>query len=296
MKIKTIKPKLNFIRKQVRPLLCNVKITSDSLECTDLETYVRIKDNFEMQAGLQNFETLGLIDSVEDKDEQYPAFDFEIDPVESVQIDTTDIVDLLQYASKDETRLHLNCVTVDACSLVACNGHTLKHIDLDQKIDGTYLIPRTALNTVIKICKAYKRTGLTDFHFNEEYAVIDNDDFTIKIRLIQREYVKWSAVVPNKYNYSFNVTDWIDYKELKTLFNKRGACKIESIEGNAVLTSTEHPNNQYIIGKTKDTFELGFNIAYLEIASNGLKEFEIKFNNEVSPILVNNAIIMPLKV
>ncbi len=61
MNLKQLKPKLNFIKKNARPILTMVKVTKNSLEVNDLETYVTIKDNHGLSEGLHAYDTLGLV-------------------------------------------------------------------------------------------------------------------------------------------------------------------------------------------------------------------------------------------
>ena len=51
MNLKQLKPKLNFIKKNARPILTMVKVTKNSLEVNDLETYVTIKYNHGLSEG-----------------------------------------------------------------------------------------------------------------------------------------------------------------------------------------------------------------------------------------------------
>ena len=298
MKLDKLKTKLKFISKGVRHILVNVKVNNDSIECNDLETFVKIKNNYGMSPGLQRFDTLGLIESNSKDVDDYPLVDFD-DEFTDRQIETTMEIlqDLNKYASNDETRPFLSGVAVDRTHLVATNGHVCKYVELDNEIENSYIIPRTGIINLVKLLKGFKIKGSFKIELNEEYAVIDNEYFTCKIRLIAREYIKWQAIVPDKFEYSFTVTNWINLKELKGLFCvHRYACTLKTIKGNVVLIPKGYDGlAHYIIGKTTHNFELGFNVNYLDLAAKKDKQFTIKFNNDLSPCMVNGAIVMPLK-
>ena len=101
MNLKQLKPKLNFIAKNSRPRLTQIKVNRDSLQCTDLETFVTIKDNHGMSEGLQHYSTLGLIDSSKDV-EDYPIFNVDGYHRDSCKMDVSRLVRCLEFTSKDE--------------------------------------------------------------------------------------------------------------------------------------------------------------------------------------------------
>ncbi len=296
--IKQLKPKLAFIGKAYRPILANVKVESDCIICTDLETFIKIKNNYNMTPGVQSYKTLGLIESDQESVDDYPLIDFEIDPVFSVMTNRKVLEDLNRYASDDETRAMLNGITIDGNYLVATNGHILKSVEistvnLDTPNKNAYIIPRTGIQKLITLLKGFKVDTLT-IQCNEDFAVIDNEHFTLKMRLVHRDYVKWNNITPKKFNKSFKVDKWINFKELKPLFDEQMKCKLKNVDGNIVLIPRDYPDQHIIIGKSNLEFEIGFNVEYLNMAANGCKSFEVKFNSPLAPILVNGAIVMPL--
>lgn len=298
MNLKQLKPKLSFIKKNSRPRLTQIKVTKTGLECTDLETFVRIKDNYGMSEGLQNYSTLGLTNSSNDVDE-YPTHNVDTDHRDFILIDLVKIEECLKYASKDETRLYLNGVAINAGHLVATDGHTMKSYELGEKLEHNYIMPSSSLKVLIKLLKGYKLKGLVRITLNEQWATVDNSQFTLSMRLIQRDYPKWQNIVPTKYSKLIEINDFNKVVEAKELFKETRSysSRLSAINGEVYLIPKNYPDNRFLIGTcfAGEDFELGFNYSYLVRASNKKNEFTIKFNNELSPCEVNNAIVMPLK-
>lgn len=298
MNLKQLKPKLNFIKENARPILTMVKVTKNSLEVNDLETYVTIKNNHGLSEGLHRYDTLGLVagEGAANLDE-YP-----LAPIGTHQdiilVSLSDLEHTLKYASKDETRLHLNGVAIDGGYMVATDGHTLNRVKLEKETSRNYIMPRTSLAVLIKLLKGYKLTGLIRIEFNDSHALVENAQFKVSMRLIERDFPKWQAIIPTEgFLNEIDVSEMPDFKDFKLLLNKRSnACSIKASEGYVSLVPKLHPHISFIIGAyTGDNFELGFNFDYLVRAAKKDKSFKIKFNNLLSPCEVNGSIVMPLK-
>lgn len=297
MNLKQLKPKLNFIKKNARPILTMVKVTKNSLEVNDLETYVTIKKNYGLSEGLHRYDTLGLVAGEGTDINEYP-----LAPIGTHQdvilVSLSDLEHTLKYASKDETRLHLNGVAIDGGFMVATDGHTLNRVKLEKETSRNYIMPRNSLTILIKLLKGYKLTGLIRIEFNDSHALVENAQFKVSMRLIERDFVRWQAIIPTKgFLNEIDVSEMPDFKDFKLLLNKRSnACIIKASEGYVSLVPKLHPDNSYVIGAyTGDDFELGFNFDYLVRAAKKDKSFKIKFNNLLSPCEVNGSIVMPLK-
>lgn len=297
MNLKQLKPKLNFIAKNVRPRLTQIRVNKDSLQCTDLETYVTIKNNHGMSEGLQHHSTLGLTNSTNDV-EEYPLFNVDRNHRDVLNIDLEKLERCLQFTSKDETRPQLNGVAINGGHLVATDGHTLMTYKLDKKLENDYILPSTSLKVLIKLLKGYKLTGLVTIELNESYATVENSQFSFTCRLIQREYPKWQAIVPTKFTHHVIINSFENTKDAAPLFKecKRShACRMVGSEGIVSLIPKNYPNDRYVIGKCVDDFEMGFNYSYLVRAANKSDDFIFKYNGDLNPCEFNEAIIMPLK-
>lgn len=297
MNLKQLKPKLNYIKKNTRPRLTQIKVNSDSLECHDLETYVKIKDNHGMSEGLQQYSTLGLTSSTSDVDE-YPTYNIDRNHRDVINIDMSKLERCLQFASKDETRLYLNGVAINAGHLVATDGHTMKSYELDNQLEHNYILPSTSLKVLIKLLKGYKMTGLVTLTLNESWATVENSQFSFSMRLIQREYPKWQNIVPTGFKHTIAIdyfNDALNKKELFKVDKRSNSCRLLGSEGNVYLVPKNYPDTKIIVGTASEEFEIGFNFDYLVRAANKRDTFFIKFNNNLSPIEVNDSIVMPLK-
>lgn len=297
MNLKQLKPKLNFIAKNVRPRLTQIKVNKDSLECHDLETYVKIKNNYGMSEGLQNFKTLGLTNSTNDVDE-YPTLNIDRFHTESLLIDLDKLETCLKFASKDETRLYLNGVAINKSHLVATDGHTLKAYKIDDHLESNYIMPRTSLTVLIKLLKGFKYKGIVRLELNETWASVDNAKFTFSMRLIQREFPNWKNVIPQGYNHIIKIDNFNITKEAKPLFKeckRSNACRMVGSEGSVFLIPRNYPNERFLIGKCDHDFEIGFNYSYLERGADKKNAFTFKYNGDLLPCEFNEAIIMPLK-
>lgn len=291
--LKKVKPIFNFIKKSRTPLvLCK----NYELIGTDSETTVKIKDAFNLSDGLHKVATLGLVDS--DRDiEGFPLCDFSGKAVDKITVLLEDIEMLIKFASDDETRPQLNSAGVNSGHLVATDGVTLHSVKLTKELKSDYVIPKTSLKILIRLMKAYGRLGV-EIRLNKEFAFIENDDFGLKSRLLDREYPRWLNIVPKSFKDEIEVTSWIDFKELKCVFNKRFTSSIEIRDGEIVFKIIGC-DNEYVIGKCDkglDNIVIGFNVSYIDRVVGKNESFTLKFNNEYQPVMINDSIVMPMRV
>lgn len=289
-----------------RPILAHVKVDEDGLHLTDLETFITIKNKFDLSKGLHPIETVTLLNKPNDIDiNEYPLTNFTLGIVAKYKVKMSHLKELLQYVSKDETRLHLNCIAFDQQNLVSCDGHTLMNIKTtyDNESDCTFLVNHSTVNHILKLAKIHKIDEL-EFEFSEEHLTIETLHFKVTARLCLRDYPKWSTVVPlpEKCKKSFNLGQWINLKEIKALFNKRGTCEVFSEDGIVYLSprQTIASDQRFEIGTTKDNFNVGFNVNLLDrLLSNCNEGNLIQFAHEMSPFVVFDEnitrVIMPLK-
>lgn len=299
--LKKILPVFKKLTKgKTRPVLQNVLVQNGQILGTDLETNLVIKNNFSLDDGLHVVKTLGLVDGNTEGVEDFPAHRFisEFEDVDSFPMSLELIETLLPFASKDETRLHLNGVAINNGHYVACDGFTLKAIELPCEVGNDYIIPRTSLEILVQLLKKYKIKGDFKCLVNGEHFFIDTPFFTFSTRLILRDYAKWSSVVPTKFTKHATIDQWIDFKELKPLLNTRNnSSRLELKNGEVTLIITGYENNKYIVGHCDKSLNdtIGFNLEYLNRAAGKSKSFNLKFINELCPVMVNDSIVMPLK-
>lgn len=297
--VKKLKPKLSQFKKagKYRPICGQALVESDGLYMSDLECWLHVKDTFGLGEGFQDIDTLGLLDSVQDNVQEFPVFPSLNNVKDSVHVDYKELEDLNNYASDDETRLHLNGVCFDDLNIVATNGHILKCSPLYKELEQSYIIPKTGVELLVKLCKLYKIVNDVQLSFNENYVVVNTVNFDLTIRLIKREFPNWKRIVPETYKHTMFMTEFPKLKDIKPLLDGRSMGVKLLCEGGMVkLVCPKHDKEINVKGTcTLEDFEIGFNARYLDIASQGHKEFEIKFNSELAPCEVNGAIVMPLK-
>ena len=297
--LQQLKSTFNFIKKFPRKLLTRVFVDGTSIMLTDLETIIRIKDNFGLKNGFHEVDTLGLVNNPTTDDiEDYPShlFEFEFDSEYSFELSQQKLQSFIPFMSKDETRPMLNSLAINNDHLVATTGFILKFEELEVSTDNEYILPSSSLIILNKLLKKYKIKDDNNIQLNGEYFLVDNKYFTFKSKLILRDYPKWGAIVPSKFNNNFIINKWINIKELKPLFNKSNAIEIKLEHGNVNLRIKKY-DAVYKIGECDPNidFTFGFNAKLLDHCLNSAGDNLVKYNNEYAPFLINNNIGMPLK-
>jgi DNA polymerase III sliding clamp (beta) subunit (PCNA family) len=291
-KIKAALPK----RKLSLSILGNVNVTERAMHFTDTDTSIIIKQNFGLKAGLHPIENLGLINEIVEHPNEFPSFnDFmKMSFDESIKIDWKDLIQIVKHSSSDETRLYLQSVAFNQGHLVATNGFHLKAVKLESELKENYIIRKDSIELLLKFLKGFKIDDEITVMFNANYAVIETNDFIFYMRLIHHDFLRWNAVVPKKTAHKFTIDNFPSIKDYKAFFNRANASKLLG-ENNTVYFVIPDTSIKLEIGKCDHDFTLGFNAKFLDIASEGKKEFQIKYNNNLSPVVVNDCIVMPLK-
>lgn len=282
--------------KNSRAILNYCNVTPKGIYATDLETTILIKNKYNLDQGIHLIEKLGEFSRPDNTGliNEYPSLnpEYAINDKQTITVDSLAI--LVKHASNDETRLHINTVYFTESRAVATNGFHLRYFDLNESLKESYIVAKESIELLLKLCKSFKVSSVV-IKFSSDWTIADNEFFRWESRTIQREYLKYQAVIPKKLEHTFNVTNWIDLKELKPHLNKRSyACKIKGIENNVFLSIPE-TDIKIVIGDCDSDFEIGFNLLFLDIAREGKKTFKVGFNNNLSPCLVNESVVMPLK-
>ncbi len=301
LKLEKLKNVLSgFSKNYSRHVLNMAMANSSGIYCTDLETTVLIKNNYSLESGLYSIDCLGpYCKKLESDIDDYPYYvadlfkDFK--KIEKTTISTKLLESLLKHASDDATRIFLNSICFDKNSIVATNGYHLKHVDNLENFENTYILPREAVKHLLKLLKAYKIESVL-IEFNEEYFKIDSENFTMVGRLIYRDYLKWNAVIPKKTSKKFTLDFLPDLKTIKPHLDKRKNLVTLKSENNEVFYCVYGTDIKIKVGSSDHDFEVGFNAYYLNICIENNKNVLIKYNNELSPFVINeNVILMPMK-
>ena len=267
-----------------------VQSDGQHLYWNDCQTFIKFKDQ-NLPLGFYHYKTLETRElsgiELDSKIVNNPSIN------EITVMKVKDLELLLKHASKDETRLFLCAVNFHGFDAVATNGYHLRKIELTNNLNGSYLVPREGIEYLLKCLSIASKISVINLNFSEGYLTVFHDQFECSIRLIDREYIKWQGVWPKRFNYTCQVTNWIDYKDVKKLLNERKTVSLIGIKNDLMLKIDA--GTLFKIGKCTHDFEIGFNCSFLELASEGKKQFEIRFNNELAPCKINEAIVMPIK-
>lgn len=304
MEIDKVQSALRFIKKGIsRPELSRVLAAQNGLFATDLETDVHVKDTYGLNHGLHFHARLGSNELTCESLNSWPLIMSEREIENTVQIDAQQLKYLFKHSSKDETRPWLNGVAFQSGYAIATNGHTLKFIKTNKFVENkTYIVPRTSIDILMKFLRGFKfdKRDVT-VKLTSTHAIVENDSFRIDMRLINRPFVKWRNHVPIKFENTVHVESWVNYIKYQRTLNKVNRKVVLKGLGGQLYLCGGTENNEELVGSyiTEECehhdFQIGFNCDLLELAREGKKEFEIKFNNDISPVSVNGVIVMPLK-
>jgi len=294
--LEQIKTVLKYASKQKREALNHCLITPKGIQATDLETNVLIKNSYDLK-GVYKIDQLGAFSKASEliKVEDIPWIEWELKEVDKIHVSIKTLETINKHSSKDETRIFLNGIYFDNENIVATNGYHLKAVRHEQTLNNSYIIPRESIDILSKLCKAYKVSSVV-LRFEPNWVEFNSEHFTWQSRLINREYIKYQAVIPKKWNETMEIKNFPELKTYKTFLEKNKEKSILEIINNEIFFIIPNTEIKIKIGETsiKDT-AIGFNPLFLEIAREDKKDFTINFNSELSPVLINDSIIMPLK-
>lgn len=291
-----LKPLLTPFKNKYRPYLGQVMIDDNSLNLSNMETFLKIKGNYGQAKGLQKIEHFGLIDSHSDNVEDFPKLDAWYCE-EKIICHTRWLENLIPFASKDETRLNLCTIAINEGHFVACDGHTLNSIAFSEELRESYLMPTDSIKILIKALKKFK-VKCFEIELNENYYRVDTEYFTFQARTISREYPKWQKVIPVKFNESIQITNWPLFKEIKPVLDKKTYKVTISIDSGKVLLDIPSHKLSFDVGHCDNEdlkMKIGVNASYVKRAVKKEKSFKLLFNGNTAPLMVNGAIVMPIR-
>jgi DNA polymerase III sliding clamp (beta) subunit (PCNA family) len=299
MKIDKLKTTLSlFSKNNARSVLNKVLVNDKYMYATDLESYVRIDSTFNLSAGLYPIKQLGVFSKIEGSNEDFPDLSL-FDTFKTNEISTISLSDLnllVKHSSNDETRIYLNSIYFDNTTIVATNGYHLKHIPANLELKGTYIMPKDSIIALLKIAKAYKEDRDFVIQWSEDFFQVKGLNYTFIGRLIKREFIEYSVVIPSKVNSSFKIKKLPDLKSLKEFLNTKSNAISLVGKNSKVFYEVCGSDISLEIGECDFDFSVGFNAKYLDICAENKRDFEIGFNNNLSPCIIdNNVILMPLK-
>lgn len=256
---------------------------------------------------------------------EFPKLNFESD-TSNLRLNSRVFLNLINKTSHaishDETRIFLNGIFFQnhegSLRAVATNGYTFALIETDEfettddVLDNGVIIPKKGINELKKIFENNPESNIS-INVNESffYVSIENET-SLAIRLIARDYPPYQTVIPNKTSYSFHADRELlnnAIKRVKIMANEKSNAIKFSLSNDSLTISANHPT----LGEAKETIpaeyqgdsiDIGFNARYVQDSLSVFESNEIKFefNNELSPVLIKSqqiseflGIIMPLK-
>lgn len=293
-----IKPIFNFIKKNTRPILRHVLVDDTTVRLTDIDTYIVMHDTFGLAPGFHAIETIGLVGPTDAIPlEEYPAAPPSITATIRFEWSQQSISSFLPFTSNDETRLFLMGVAISRGHLVATNGHILKRQELGESLqDCNYIMPTSSLRLLVRLLKKYKINCDFIVYLDEDFILVSNSCFAFKARLIKREFPNWKAIVPDRFDHELVITDWIDIKELKPLFNKHYGVTLRAGSGVVVAIIKGHVE-EYLVGVCDKELQasISFNARYITTCIEKEGTALLQFSSGIAPALLNNNVIMPLR-
>lgn len=303
--LKQIKPLFSFL-KNIRPILTHLKVDQDGIKCTDLETSLLIKNNYNL-VGYYNYNTIDLkIENKSIDSDDYPTVNFNPSNNRFFEVNLTQLKNLMLHVSKDETRPNLGTIAFIAEDkfLYATDGHTAFRQNVKyENIKEDILITRNSLKILIALLSKYKIKENIKLTFNEGFCYLNNEHFTFKARLLDREYPKIKNIFPVKTTKKFIIKNWIDYKSVKKCLNIHNTVILKLKNGEVILTVILEDDIIFssVIGICDSELneEIGYNCGYLNNIIGTRKEVIFRYNNNTTPTIFehedNIGLIMPCR-
>lgn len=220
---------------------------------------------------------------------------------------------VIPSASNDETKQILQGINLkyiegdDALNVASTSGHQLAWLKIPFKYVDSFEI--TANPQPFTLVSKMEFEGNATLSISEENFSIDAGNIKIWSRGFAGTYPNYSTLVPNKFQYAFEVNktqmlSGIDKVSIFTDGNNKGGKFTfkDGIDITAMNNSTNNANIHVELLKTStDCYEVGFNLGYLK---NAIKAFNsdsvaIYCNDPIQPVVLKDEtythLIMPVK-
>jgi DNA polymerase-3 subunit beta len=257
--------------------------------------------------------------------EEFPKLQFKSNANE-FELNATQIIDIINKTShaisNDETRIFLNGIFLQEVEnklrTVATDGYRLALVESELKkpniealINGI-ILPKKGVLELKKIAEAFPTENI-QISIDESFIYLNAKNiYSLAIRLIAKEYLKYQAVIPKKTNFTADIdrNNFLNaIKRIKIMANERSNGVKVNLKENELIVTANHPSlgdayEKFPIRYAGKEFEIGFNAKFLieTLAIIADEEVRLEFNNELSPVVVKSlknlnflCIIMPLK-
>jgi DNA polymerase-3 subunit beta len=259
------------------------------------------------------------------KDEEFPSFHYELKGMQFSLPANIFAKMLGQYSyamSHDETRIFLNGLflqyTNNKLRFVSIDGHRLAMGQLPIELQPSemlvqgIIIPRKGVAEAKKVAESCIQSDLTVW-LDDGTMIICTDNTQLTIRLINREYPNYQAVIPASTNYNINLKKSElsqCVKRVKIFSNEQTQGIKVNLKPGVLEISSSHSSlgkaqEKIFCEYTGNEIEFGLNAKYLQDTLSNIEgdSISVHFNNPQGPILFQSpqdskgfGIIMPLKV
>lgn len=283
--------------------------------------HLKAKENnwLEIRCQKSEFKLVGM------DPKEYPTLPKKQDGVE-FNLGVSELLEMIRKVdfavSTDETRYNLNGILIEVgakngkntLKLVATDGHRLSVAEqmIEKKLPLTegVLFPRKGVSELKHLLEG--KEGDVHFWIGKKQAIIDKDEKTLLVRLIDGQFPPYQHVIPKAQKRLLSAPRSVLAQALKrvavvTTDRSRGV-KFAISPGNLEI-SASNPD----LGEAKEelsaqykgaTFSMGFNAAYFLEALQVLEDEQVvlQLNDDVSPCLIQSEcdpgflhVIMPMR-
>ncbi len=188
----------------------------------------------------------------------------------------------------------LECTATDSYRL----SKKIVNLDKDVEDNVNILIPTRNLNELVKLFDEDDEE--IQLHIFNNKIIFKFENIIFMSRLINGTYPDTSMLIPNEFELKIKVNlkdfyDSLDRASLLTNEDDKNTIKLESLEDKIRIYSNipEIGNVEETINATKNNdnnIKIAFSSRYMLEALKALdcEEIELKFNNEVKPIIIND--------
>ncbi|MDH4466750.1 MAG: DNA polymerase III subunit beta [Bacteriovoracaceae bacterium] len=259
------------------------------------------------------------------KDDEFPAFHYELKGTQ-FSIDSLLFAKMLgQYSyamSNDETRIFLNGLFFQHINnklrFVSIDGHRLAmgqlafELEASESLKSGIIIPKKGVLEAKKVAESSVSPEI-NIWLDEGLIILCTENTQLSIRLINRDYPNYQAVIPATTNYNIQIKK----SELAQCVKRVKIFSNEQTQGIKLHLrdkTLEISSSNSSLGKAQEKItcdyegneiEFGLNAKYLQDTLSNIEgeQLSIHFNNPQGPILFQSpqdtkgfGIIMPLKV
>lgn len=203
----------------------------------------------------------------------------------------------------------------NSLTVVAVDGYRMalrKEVLSEPCKEGKFIVPGKAENEVVKIISDNEE-DIVEVGFCDNYAVFENDTFTMITRLIEGEFFAYKQVIPSE----FKINTTVGTSEFSKTVSRVEPI-IDDVSKNPVrlilsenslkikcLTTLGSVNDKFNVDYSGSDFEIGFNYRYLfdAISRCGNETTVLRMNSPLNPLIISGEnddtylfMVLPVKI